>query len=220
MKDDFYSNIGGDFIYSLTNESSRGAVLIGASKVEEYLEKLIILILPKREKKYKEKLLNYPGPISSFSSKIELSFAFRLIDLQLYNSLNVLRKIRNIAAHTANNFKLNTIKQEINSIICFEPNFDEVVKSLAYDDFVKIKKHQMREAIKNVDVSQKIKDEILEKQFKYFITSDVLLDQLVIWQLAYGLSFICLKLLAILDDYGVAQDRTQTWIEIMENKSI
>jgi hypothetical protein len=50
MKVDFYPSIGWDFIYSLTNESNRGAVLIGTAKVEEYIEKLIISVLPKQEK--------------------------------------------------------------------------------------------------------------------------------------------------------------------------
>lgn len=216
MKENFYSNIGWDFIYSLTNESSRGAILIGTAKVEEYLEKLISSILPKEDKKYKTRLLNYPGPISSFSSKIELSYAFRLIDKDLYDALNILRKIRNNAAHTSDKFELNKVKQEIDSLGNFETNFELVVEKLAFDNLVKMKKHQMREALKSADGSQEMKDEILEKQFQTLTTSEAFLEQLIIWKLSYGLSFICLKLLAIIDDYNSYKDKSQTWIEIIE----
>ncbi len=98
MKDKTYGEISFDFAFSLTNESERGAVLIGASKVEVYLEKLLNIILPSKTKAYKSRLLNYRGPLSSLSGKIELLYAFRIVDEQVYNSLNALRKIRNEAA--------------------------------------------------------------------------------------------------------------------------
>lgn len=63
----------------LLNETGRGAVLIGTAYVEENLGKFILKILPKKDKKYVSRLFIYPGPLSSFSAKIELTYAFRLI---------------------------------------------------------------------------------------------------------------------------------------------
>lgn len=219
MKDNFYPKIGWDFIYSLTNESSRGAVLIGTAKVEEYLEKLIISVLPKEEKKYRDRLLNYPGPISSFSSKIELTFAFRLIDRNLYDALNVLRKIRNKVAHSSEQFELTEVQQEIEAITNFETNFEVVIQKLAFDNLEKMKKHQMREAIKNAEGSQEMKDEILEEKYSQLTISEPFLEQLTTWKLSYGLSFICIKLLAIIDDIELYEDKEQTWIEIIEKQN-
>src|SRR5690606_26151882 len=82
----------------LLNESGRGALLIGTSYVEEHLEKFILRVLPNNQKNYTSRLLNYPGPLSSFSAKLELSFAFRLIPEDTYTALNNLRKFRNEAA--------------------------------------------------------------------------------------------------------------------------
>ena len=103
---DLYPELNSDMIYKLSNESERGAVLIGTSKIEEYLELFVKKILPNDSKKYQKKLLQYPGPLSSFSSKIELLYAFRYINHQFYVSLNILRSIRNNAAHSYIDFDL------------------------------------------------------------------------------------------------------------------
>jgi DNA-binding MltR family transcriptional regulator len=219
MKVDFYPSIGWDFIYSLTNESNRGAVLIGTAKVEEYIEKLIISVLPKQEKKYKLGLLKYPGALSSFSSKIELSFAFRLIDENLYNALNVLRKIRNKAAHTSEKFELDEVKKEIEAISNFEENFDTVINKLAFGNLEKMKKYQMRNSIKDAEGSETTKNKVLEEQFETLTTTTAFLEQFIVWKLSYALSFICIKILAIIDDLELHEDKSQTWIEIIENKN-
>lgn len=82
-----------------------------------------------------------------------------------------------------------------------------------------MKKHQMQEAVKNAEGSQEMKDEVLREKFKALITSKAFLEQLIMWKLSYGLSFICLKLLAITDDIEIYQDKSQTWVEIIENKT-
>jgi len=97
----------------LINESDRGAILIGAAYAEGFLEDFIHGILPRDNKQYKGKLLNYPGPISSFSSKIELLYAFRYMSSKNYETLNIIRKIRNKAAHEKKEFFLHEHRESI-----------------------------------------------------------------------------------------------------------
>ncbi|MEP5944878.1 MAG: hypothetical protein ABJ356_09975, partial [Balneola sp.] len=72
------------------NESNRGFLLVGTAYVEEQLTKLIDDFLPNQSKSYRKKLFEYPGQLSSLSSKIELAYCFRIIGEKLYNSLNIL----------------------------------------------------------------------------------------------------------------------------------
>ena len=116
MRSSEYPELNFDFVFKLTNESERGAILVGASKVETYLENLILKILPSKQKSYTSRLLNYPGPLSSFSGKIELLYAFGVIDKKLYDSLTILRKIRNDAAHSNEEFSIQKIKDTIDKI--------------------------------------------------------------------------------------------------------
>ena len=71
-----FNNTFNELFNKLLKESGRGAVLIGTSYVEEHLQKFILNILPSDEKKYISRLLNYPGPLSSFFSKIGAELCF------------------------------------------------------------------------------------------------------------------------------------------------
>ena len=89
MEGEIYPGLNSEFVTNLSNESHRGAVLIGTARVEEYLEKLVLYILPNDSKVYTKKLLDYPGTLSSLSSKIELLYAFRIIDYKFYLSMQL-----------------------------------------------------------------------------------------------------------------------------------
>ena len=135
MKDKKYPELNFDMAFKLTNESERGAILIGVNKVEEYLEKLIESLLPSKKKSYQAKLLNYPGPLSTFAGKIELLYAFHIIDNKVYNSLTCLRKIRNQAAHSSDLFSLQNIKEQLEEIYDFEDRMNDAIHELSFNNF-------------------------------------------------------------------------------------
>ena len=90
------------FIKVLTNESDRGCILVGASRLEYLLEKLIWRSLfsetkGKRKKLSKSLLKN--GPFSSFWSRIEFVYAMGIINKDFYNDLTIIRGMRNEVAH-------------------------------------------------------------------------------------------------------------------------
>jgi len=212
MDNEEYPELNWDFAYKLTNESDRGAILIGASKVEEYLEKLVLLILPKTTKSYTNYLLKYPGPISSFSGKIELLFGFRIIDESLYTSLNHLRSIRNKAAHTSESFQLSNFKSELEKVNEFEEDGKELVELLAWNSLIEFKKSSIIEILDKRNLDQKTYNEILEEKTAELSINPHVLKQSITWNLSYGLTLMCLKIMVIHDEYEKL-DRSKIWIE-------
>jgi hypothetical protein len=82
-----------------------------------------------------------------------------------------------------------------------------------------MKKYQMRNSIKDAEGSETTKNKVLEEQFETLTTTTAFLEQFIVWKLSYALSFICIKILAIIDDLELHEDKSQTWIEIIENKN-
>lgn len=106
---------------TLKSESDRGSIIIGAAKVEDALTDYLEKIIPNKSKTYKKKLFEYPGLLSSFSAKIELSYCFRYINENLYTTLNALRKIRNQAAHSSNSFKIEDLREQFSGNCKYRP---------------------------------------------------------------------------------------------------
>jgi hypothetical protein len=79
----------GVLLTNIVRESGRRALLIATAHVDEHLTDLIEVVLPyDYSKKQKDKLFNYPGPLSSLAAKIEIAYAFRLINRDLYSNLS------------------------------------------------------------------------------------------------------------------------------------
>ncbi|MBN9336703.1 MAG: hypothetical protein J0I88_02480 [Chryseobacterium sp.] len=203
---DLYPELNSDMIYKLSNESERGAVLIGTSKIEEYLELFVKKILPNDSKKYQKKLLQYPGPLSSFSSKIELLYAFRYINHQFYVSLNILRSIRNNAAHSYIDFDLEEENQKIEQINEFvDDDLKYVIDEIALDNMVEIKKKKLIRIYQ--EKGFKVDDKYIEKAINEFKTTNQKDKQYRIWRLSYGIVFMCLYILVLIDDNDSLNDK-------------
>lgn len=207
LENEIYPELNFEMIYKLTNESERGAVLIGTSKIEEFLNTFILKILPKDSKNYTSKLLKYPGPISSFSSKSELLFAFRYINKRFYNSLNKLRKLRNEAAHSSQEFNLTEQSELINEICEFEEDMGYVINELSMNNLLKIKRTKLEKIYQDKNLT--IDNEYVEKTLTEFKNSYDGLKQHRIWQLSYGVVFMCLYCLVLIDENSYLENKEQ-----------
>src|SRR5687768_8049155 len=106
-----------ELLVGLTNESDRGAVLVGMVHVDELLEQLFLATFPLTlSKKARERLLNYPGPLSSFAAKIDVAYALRLIPRPTHDSLHALRRLRNEVAHSSESFQLRGHEERYRAI--------------------------------------------------------------------------------------------------------
>jgi hypothetical protein len=77
---------------TLIGESDRGAVLLGGIHVDKYMRGLLEAVMPQDlSQERRKQLLNYPGPLASFSARIDVAYATRLISRPLYDALHALR---------------------------------------------------------------------------------------------------------------------------------
>ncbi len=82
------------------SSSDRSCVIVAAAYIDELLGYIfkLFLVSPSSEKEDKELFSGY-GPLSTFSSKIVLSYRLGLISNYEYKTLQIIRKIRNSFAH-------------------------------------------------------------------------------------------------------------------------
>jgi hypothetical protein len=217
MKNSSYLKLNTDMMILLTNESERGAILIGTGKVEESLEKLVLTLLPSKSKSYTNRLLNYPEALSSFAAKIELCYAFRIINQRIYNSLNTIRKIRNIAAHSSDKFSLQNKDIELNAIYNFEENMPQLIHEMAYGKLIQWKKIQIRKVLEDNGHGD-VFDEEWKKRFEDQdpLQDDAILEQLRMWKLGFGLSLMILKIEELCDKHEDHIRQHDTWLDIIQ----
>lgn len=193
----------------LLNESGRGAILVGTSYVEDSLEKFILKILPNNQKKYTSRLLNYPGPLSSFSAKIELTFAFRLISEKNYNALNYLRKIRNEAAHSSKEFCLT--KTELDKIFDLGEGFTTMIHDSSFNMMMNMKEKSIKAFISEDGMDEEEINTIFSSSLKDEKVISALENQLPHWKLIVGLSIICGMLRYNSDQTFAKLNGKETW---------
>jgi len=81
----------------LEHESDRGVILIIGAMLDELLAELLKNVL---DPAVSDKLLNGSNaPLGSFSARAKMAFAIGVIDAQHYKDIEVIRKVRNAAAH-------------------------------------------------------------------------------------------------------------------------
>jgi DNA-binding MltR family transcriptional regulator len=78
-------------------ESDRGAVVLAASYLDSLLEELLRAAMV--EDSRFETVLGGFGPLSGFSARIEVAYAFGLLPADLRQDLDLIRRIRNDFAH-------------------------------------------------------------------------------------------------------------------------
>lgn len=86
----------------LVERNARPLLIVGASKIDHLLMEILRgFLLPKLSKgKEQDELLEGDSPLGTFSSRIKLCRRLGLIDETLYSSLERLRAIRNLSAHS------------------------------------------------------------------------------------------------------------------------
>lgn len=179
-------------LLDLTEESGRGALLVATAHVDDHLTKLIEEILPNDlSKTHKEKLFKYPGQLSSFSSKIELAYVFRLINKTLYDSLNALRKLRNDAAHSPSKFELHELNHKLRLIYELSPGFSNHIKEISSRALIDHKTTVVKDALKDVELSEEDKKKIFDQTFQDKEKIALMGKQVPFWELAFGLCFLC-----------------------------
>ena len=86
-----------EMIRLFETESDRGAAVLMAGFVDNYLGVYLHSLV--EDEKVSEALFSPTGPLSSFSQRTTLAYAFNFIDKNSYEDLCLIRRIRNHFAH-------------------------------------------------------------------------------------------------------------------------
>jgi hypothetical protein len=84
-----------DKIKDAVVKSHAGTCMLMAAIVEDYLERAIRLDLPKLTGKLAKKWFGTYGPISSLAAKIEFAFVLEIIQEEIRDDADTIRRIRN-----------------------------------------------------------------------------------------------------------------------------
>ena len=88
------------FLVAIAEESEHACVILGASLLDEYLEKAIKgRLFPSENHSSDDELFGKDKPLGTFSAKIRLAYRLGVIDKNFRRCLNYVRKIRNNFAH-------------------------------------------------------------------------------------------------------------------------
>lgn len=122
------------FRQSLNDETDRGCSLMAAAYLDYELGELLRGYFVDKPQIVKQ-MLDNNGPLTTFSSRIELSYLLGLIGEQTRRDLNLIRKIRNEFAHTSNpiSFETESIRNR-----CLELHFDPSEETRTRQKFTRV----------------------------------------------------------------------------------
>lgn len=144
---------------SLVSESDRGAVLVAAEIINNQLDKLFRETSQKSvTKTLLDRLLEYPGPLSTLSAKNDVAYSVGLIRENVHSSINILRHLRNNAAHSQSDFTLESHKDKLTELIKLGPNMVPSIISFASELLI-------RNAIENVLENRENLDDDLKELY-------------------------------------------------------
>lgn len=132
-------------------ESDRGCVIFGAALLEDKLELLLRSYCrqdPQIIKQVVAPLFQGYAPLSTFSAKIQVSFALGLIPERVFKSLNLLRKLRNQFAHDKDivSFQSNT----------YQPLLEAFLSSTKEGDSVRVTPEQWEQITQRQPSARKV----------------------------------------------------------------
>lgn len=128
-----------EICFTAADESDRGAVLVCAALVDEYLKKLYEQIGSDRmSSRSLSRLLSYPGALGSMAAKADVALLTGLIGSHVHEAIGILRKIRNSVAHSPTDFRLANHDHELRRLYELGSGMGHSVNEFAIRSFMDI----------------------------------------------------------------------------------
>jgi hypothetical protein len=125
-------------LQTIVAESDRGAVLVAASVVDEYLGKLFEGVLPSTTPaKVRKQFLKYPSPFSSMAAKADIALFTRFIPYGIHRTISLLRKLRNDVAHSPESFQLADHINQVRAMSEIGPGVSHFINETAVEILVR-----------------------------------------------------------------------------------
>jgi hypothetical protein len=127
LKADFEDAEFYNALVEMTKDGDRGTAILGATFVESQLRELLILKMIKLNKHDKDYLFDGMAPLSHFSAKIRVGYAFGCFGPITRYDLDVLREIRNAFAHSKRviRFDMPIVAKQVRKFKCIAEMRDE-----------------------------------------------------------------------------------------------
>src|SRR5688572_12782355 len=87
-------------IRRMAKDTETAFALVLAARVEEWLQGALEGSMRELSSRHKDRLFSGYGPLSTFSAKIDVAFAFNLFGEETFNDLRAIKDIRNAFAHS------------------------------------------------------------------------------------------------------------------------
>jgi DNA-binding MltR family transcriptional regulator len=112
---------------ALHSRTHAGTVIAASTKIENVLEKLLLAYMRSLTKKEHARLFRGYGPLSSFAAKTEMAYALKMIPKEMFEALNILRRLRNEFAHSEEmvDFSHHKIKPLFDQLSNLEPKISQ-----------------------------------------------------------------------------------------------
>jgi len=180
----------------LVAESDRGAVLLGVSKIDEYLKVFFETLVPESVSgKRRKDIFNYSGAFGTLSSKLDIALVCRLLSSEIVNAIHKMRKIRNDLAHQTLAFNLRDYQQQIYEVFTLiGPGVDVGINRMAVESMMEMMLEKLTNTEHPVKEGKPLfegKAEALEYLSKNGEVLKVLDEQRPRWELAIGVGIIC-----------------------------
>ena len=122
-------------ISALTRKTHAGTVIAASAQIENGLEKLLLAYMrPLAKKEHARLFLGY-GPLNSFAAKTDVAYALKMIPKSMFEALNILRRLRNEIAHSAEtvDFSHPRIKPFLERLSGLEESISETDEQIFLD---------------------------------------------------------------------------------------
>lgn len=83
----------------LKNESDRSTIILHGGLIEEMLVSRLGRLMPDINGDERARIFHFEGPLGSFSNRIRMSHALGIIDRPTKRKIEILKELRNVAAH-------------------------------------------------------------------------------------------------------------------------
>lgn len=185
-----------EIVPTLLSESDRGAVLLGASYVDEQLNILFKKLVPSSVSgKRRKEIFNYTGPFGGVASKLDVALVCRILSPEIIDAIHGIRKIRNDLAHRTSSFKLKEYQEQIYKIFSLlGPSVDVGINRIAIEAMMSNLLAKLMESNHPADEGKPLfegRAEAIEYLSNNGVALKVLEEQRPRWELAIGVGVIC-----------------------------
>ncbi|TDY04202.1 hypothetical protein [Thiohalophilus thiocyanatoxydans] len=204
----------------LLAESDRGAVLLGVSKIDEYLKNFFENLVPESVSgKRRKEIFNYSGAFGTLSSKLDIALVCRLLSSEIVDAIHKMRKIRNDLAHQTLAFNLKDYQVQFYEVFSLiGPGVDVGINRMAVEAMMENMLTKLTNTENPIEEGKPLfegKGEALEYLSQNGEVLKVLEEKRPRWELAIGVAIICGLILLYRDKISDSLDGNKTILSLL-----